>query len=332
MIICSSVKSLELDCNKRGIPHLNGTCECFQPFGGDKCEKFVSPLMCDSIGNDLFVLNVPSYNFLSLSLSEKECITLQVITNSIVRGDVFACFRTIGGTNVLYYNVSTTESTDNAVKYLNKFYSGCNTEIGSGDEDNSTNIFFVNENSITSIDFTFDECLEMASMLDISNSNFKYPCDFFPCKHDKPCENLNIVDFKCDCGKSWRGNTCDEKNVCSFKSTKSYCKNGGVCSYLDNLPKCQCQKGWMGTRCNVKNYCDQNIPYCLNGGKCKYVKGRPMCDCDNGYYGEKCVCKKSDMTTQAICLSRTDCPKKTKPQFYKETKNGCNNECRCVKK
>ena len=321
------------DCNRRGIPQLDRTCNCFPPFTGQNCELFTSPLICESIGNNMFTLRPPTYASLANPLSEKECNILRVVTNSIVCGDVFACFKQFDKTYSLYYNVSTSESRENAIKHINNFLSDDDV-VGSGEGDNSSQIIFVNNGTvILSIDLTFDRCTELSKKIDINDSDFSYPCDFFPCKNGGTCENVNVVDYKCKCRSGWRGETCNERNVCSFKgSGRAYCKNGGKCSYENNLPVCECRKGWMGSQCNVKNYCDQNTPYCANGGKCRYSQSKPVCDCSVGYYGQKCVCKRSDMVTKDACLARTDCPKKTKPQFYKETKNGCKNECRCVKK
>lgn len=86
----------------------------------------------------------------------------------------------------------------------------------------------------------------------------------------------------CECDPGYLGPECDRK----VDACKSFCFNGGRCSYAQDMtPVCHCSGEFMGRRCENCILGNGEVQICRNGGYCKSKRG---CSCALGFSGPSC--------------------------------------------
>ncbi|XP_076141368.1 uncharacterized protein dlk2 [Alosa pseudoharengus] len=142
--------------------------------------------------------------------------------------------------------------------------------------------------------------------------------DIHVCSKEKPCQNGATCvtdetgDYSCLCPDGFHGNHCQLRMGPCY-STKSPCKNGGLCEDLGGFSPvltCRCLAGFTGPRCET-NVDDCQLQPCANGATCVDGVNRFSCLCPPGFAGRFCSANLDDCASRPClnggrCLDRVD--------------------------
>jgi len=113
------------------------------------------------------------------------------------------------------------------------------------------------------------------------------PCASSPCQNDATCLQEGL-SFKCLCSLGYRGDLCDEVDLCT--NGQLQCFNGGTCKQVNKLNAfCLCPNGFKGLQCEEKvEFCVINSNRCSPGSRCVDTINNYRCECDDWHFGRLC--------------------------------------------
>ncbi|KAK7925846.1 hypothetical protein WMY93_008156 [Mugilogobius chulae] len=125
-----------------------------------------------------------------------------------------------------------------------------------------------------------------------------------PCVNGATCMNSGQGSYTCTCLPGYTGKDCE---LLMQECDSAPCRNGGLCTNLEQGYECSCPPGFEGSHCETSLLTCADSP-CFHGGRCSERDGGRSyrCDCPRGYTGLNCE-KKVDKCTSLPCANGGQC-------------------------